>query len=440
MVFFRDKKTEREQRLLIELNKSESAIENLKAENERLRREKETLKEDNDRVYSGHRAMEEEINFLKYRIDMLSQLHESIVQQKWPHDGSMRDYCCLYPFERIEILPRGEVFSCCSADVKHNFYFGNIFNSSFDTIWNSENAVKLRKSVSTGNFEYCQSSCRFFHEAESRNKPCPLNDAEFLEFPFTDRRAFLSKQDEGYLIAADGPQVIALSCDESCNLACASCRSKVHMMSPEQSERLFDALMEKIRPLLCKAKYLEGLGSGEIFASKAVSSFLKTITKSEFPSLRLRIGTNLMLLDEKRWEEYDNLKSLDSSFYISIDGACKETYEQNRKGANWERLCHNLDVLNDIREQSDASHEVCLRFVVQKNNYQEIGRFVTFARTKKANSVEFMKLSNWGTYSDNDYRERNVADEMHPENVQFVAYFKNVLSKNEDFPIIQNII
>ena len=102
-------------------------------------------------LYKGHSDLENEINFLKYRIETLDALHEKVVQKCWAKEKDpVKQYTCAYPFERIEILPDGAVYSCCSAYLKHGFSFGNIFSQDIAQIWNSDHAKKLRYSLLRG--------------------------------------------------------------------------------------------------------------------------------------------------------------------------------------------------------------------------------------------------------------------------------------------------
>lgn len=294
----------------------------LRQEAERLRERCAGLQADNDRVYAGHRGLEEEINFLKYRIGTLDELHESVAFGYWPHDGSFRDYTCKYPFERIEILPRGEVYTCCSGYIKHDYYIGNIYgdHESFGEIWNSDRARKLRYSVQEGNFEFCQKKCRFFHMPAGGDNPITLKDGP------SPRKGW-----QDFAVTA-APKYITLSCDESCNLQCPSCRSHAKALNKEDSDRLYDRLINIVRPMLRDCELLGALGTGELFASSALSRFFKTINAREFPKLSLIITTNLQLVNEAKWEEFSNLLEIPKTIRVSMDGASKGTYEENRRG------------------------------------------------------------------------------------------------------------
>ena len=346
----------------------------LQSENEQLKEKCNELESDMERIYAGHKGLEEEISFLKYRIRTLDELHESIVFGKWPHDGSLKKYTCRYPFERVEILPRGEVYTCCSAYLKHNYYIGNIFENSFEDIWNSERARKLRWSVEQGNFEFCQKYCKFLYTVDA-------NANTLQDNPIQPRNEYTCLKEWKDYVVEESPKYISLSCDETCNLHCPSCRSNVKALNREESERLYSKLMEVVRPMLANCQLLGALGSGELFASSAVSRFYKTLSAKEFPKLRLYIMTNLQLVDENKWEEFSNLLEIPKRIGVSIDGASKETYEINRAGGNWERLQKNLRNLLKLKKRPEAHIDyICLNFIVQKNNYHEIEKFVEMAQ------------------------------------------------------------
>lgn len=322
------------------------------------------LEEQATSLFAGINSLEEEINFLKFRIVTLDELHESVVWKEWPHNGSMKKWKCLNPFERFEILPRGEVYTCCSAYLKHNYDIGNIFEDSYEQIWNSEKAKKLRYSVSEGNFEYCQKTCKWFHQEEGNQTDGAMRNPlisrpknnEFSE-GWTDCEVLVS------------PKHVMLSCDESCNLSCPTCRSKVKVLNKEQADLLYRRLEEILPSLLANCEILGGLGSGEIFASEVMSRLYKTITIEKYPNLRLYIITNLQLLTAEKWFEFDNLHNFPIRLHVSVDAAEKETYEINRRGGTWERLCENLKFFREWRHTPNNKIEFLeMSFVIQKNN------------------------------------------------------------------------
>ncbi|WP_312094084.1 SPASM domain-containing protein [Aminipila sp.] len=395
------------------------------------------LEQECSRVYQGHNSLMEEINFLKFRLQETSRLHEEVVLRHWTNDVNRQALVCTYPFERIEILPRGEVYTCCSAYVKHNLYIGNIYEQSFDEIWNSDNAKKLRYSVSNGNFEFCNRFCKWLH-LKHNTKNAQTGNYN----PILDRQtSSYSKGSKSYqdCVVESYPKYVTLSCDESCNLLCPSCRSGIRVASKEESSKIFD-MLEKLRPVLKDCELLGALGSGDFFASKGLMRFYKTLTHEAFPKLKLYIITNAQLFTVERWNEFQNLHDIPLRIAISIDAVQKQTYEAIRKGANWEILETNLELIRELRIKGNIEF-LCFNFVVQERNHKEMIDFVEFALGCHADAVEFQNISNWGTFDDNQFKEMDVCNSKHVMYDNVVEQIKKILFKySGEIEIIQNII
>ena len=60
---------------------------------------------------------------------------------------------CKHPFNSIQIQNTGEIYCCCCYWT--DFYsFGNIFEKSFDEIWNGERAQNFRRQFIEKNAGY----------------------------------------------------------------------------------------------------------------------------------------------------------------------------------------------------------------------------------------------------------------------------------------------
>ncbi len=403
------------------------------------------LEDERYKILEGHQSLENEINFLKFRIQKLDELHESVVWKEWPHDGSMSKWKCMLPFERIEILPRGEVYTCCSAYIKHNYYIGNIFEDSFENIWNSEKAKKLRYSVSNGNFEYCQKICKWFHRSGSGSEYGGVVSGGIAynvsRSPFVERTKGDCCESWKDCEVSVSPKLVVLTCDESCNLSCPTCRSSVKALDKKQADELYQRLQAVLPSFLEKCELLAGLSSGEIFASYALSKFYKTITSKLYPKLTLAIVTNLQLLTEEKWLEFENLHDIPIYLHVSVDAAEKEIYEINRRGASWEKLIKNLLYFKEWRKRPDNKIEFLeLSFVVQKNNYHQMRDFVLFAEEMGADVVEFQQITNWGTFSDEEFMDRNVLNPRHPEYQKANDMLSEVIEMETGVKVMQNLI
>lgn len=378
-----------------------------KAEKEQMEQQRNSLVKERDELkfylQNSTQGLEEEVNFLSFRNEQLSSLHDKVVADKWGNDHKYSKWVCEYPFTRMEILERGEVYSCCSAYVKHNFYHGNAYNDTFERIWNSDNAKKLRYSVAVGDYEYCNSSCMVLNVPRSNGD----------DTPFVSHELFQPKYETWKDCTAEStPKEIALTCDPTCNLTCPSCRSCIKAVGKDESQKIYAMLQEFVRPALKNCELMTAIGSGEFFASKALTDFYKTLSKTEFPKLKLNINTNGQLMTAANWEKFSNLDGMVDCIVISIDAAKKDSYEKLRCGGRWEVLCDNLEYISSLKKSGCVNH-IHFRFLVQLENYSQIAEFVELAHQYSADQIFFQRLDNWGTYSPSEFVKLDVA---HPEN------------------------
>lgn len=300
-----------------------------------------------------------------------------------------------------------------------------MFEEDIDAVWNSENAKKLRYSVIKGDFEYCQEKCLLWKNRE-------INPEPIIKRPSSDYQSYEQCALE------KGPSIINLACDPTCNLYCSSCRTAPQALTSEESGKLLEFLNKKVRPLLPNCRKLDMLGSGEVFASKACSSFLKTLTAEEFPQLTIGLITNGQLLTRRRWAEYGNLRGIPLTISVSIDAAKQETYELLRRGGKWRILCENMEFCRELRENGDIE-KFMINFVVQRDNYQEMRDFVALGKRWKADRVTFTHLNQWGTRSDEEYRRLNVFDPANECYQEAADMLRDILRSTTGIEIAHNI-
>jgi radical SAM protein with 4Fe4S-binding SPASM domain len=380
-------------------------------------------------LYKGNRDLMEELQILKTQIKSLADLHDDVVNRNWENDK--REGMCLFPFTHMEITSNGDVYTCCPAWLKHGYSIGNIYkNKSFEEIWNSQNAKRLRYSVTEGNFEYCNKYCKWLsYDNESIIGPSPIISRGLGKYRFS-----------GYheCNMEITPAVISLSCDMTCNLYCVPCRSHLRKSSKPEDDKLENMLETILKPALKDCNHLNMLGSGEFFFSIPLQKFCKTLTKQDYPTLKITIITNAQLLTREKWDEFENLKGMIGSLVVSVDAAEQQTYESLRRGGKWEKLQEALSLISEIRKNNEIE-QFRLNFVVQKSNYRQIPDFVIMAKSKKADVVEFQRIYNLGTFTEEEFFEIDV---MNPKNEYYEeakGYIEEVL-KEQDIIIEQNIL
>jgi MoaA/NifB/PqqE/SkfB family radical SAM enzyme len=143
-------------------------------------------------------------------------------------------------------------------------------------------------------------------------------------------------------------------------------------------EKLDTITQKNIYPLLATADEVIITGSGDPFASRTFRKLLGWISNETCPNLKVMLMTNGLLFTEKEWAKFPNLKGKIKLVKVSMDGATKETHELLRRGSRWETMMENLPFIGTLRPKGDI-HNYELVFVVQEENYREMGDFVDLA-------------------------------------------------------------
>ncbi|HEV7426287.1 MAG TPA: radical SAM protein [Thermoanaerobaculia bacterium] len=315
------------------------------------------------------------------------------------------------------------------------FIAGNIVEAdSPDDVWNSEGAQEIRRSVLDGDYSYCSRTL------------CPMIANGTL--PRTDevtaprlRRII----DHHETIVEDGPRLIALGHDSSCNLACPSCRVDIVMAGKAQNERLDRARDNVILPLLRKRHVgLHLTAWGDPFASRHYRSILEALRDEDFDEVKLSLLTNGLGLTKNVWESMPHLKQKIVELRVSVDAATKETYENVRRPGRWEVIRENLRVMGEVNRTGvfrenrigtdmlpyDDAVSFALAFVVQSANFREMPAFVKLAEEVNADAVVFQRYYSFGHEASSVFSAKDVASAAHPEHPELQAILEHPIMQS----------
>ena len=79
-----------------------------------------------------------------YRFEHLNEMFEDNVEHSWSQEESRKKFTCLQPFTRIDINMGGNVCTCCTTHLKHDYIvIGNAYNNSFDEMNPHYDAVEI---------------------------------------------------------------------------------------------------------------------------------------------------------------------------------------------------------------------------------------------------------------------------------------------------------
>jgi sulfatase maturation enzyme AslB (radical SAM superfamily) len=181
---------------------------------------------------------------------------------------------------------------------------------------------------------------------------------------------------------------------------------------------------ETILPMLREAEVVFVTGSGDPFASKNFRNLLHALTPEAYPALRFQIMTNGMLLTPAQWRAFPALHGRVKVLRISIDAATGPTHEQLRFGARWPVMLENLAFAGRLTAQGEAEHFELI-FVVQQDNFREMGDAVDLAQHVGATGIHFTRLTNWGTFTLAQYRNKAVFLPTHGDHAEFLACMRD---------------
>jgi hypothetical protein len=365
--------------------------------------------------------------------------------------GDLRGRFCPRPFEvlvsgqstrwnektNLTEQVMGSSYLCdCAAWLP--FVAGNVVEAdSPDAVWNSEEAQEIRRSVLDGDYSYCsRTMC-----------PAIVNDvlprSEEVTAPRLRRIIEQRKT-----VLDDGPRLIALGHDSSCNLACPSCRVGLVMADKAQNERLDRARDRVILPLLRNRQVgLHLTAWGDPFASRHYRSILEALRGPEFDGVKLYLLTNGLGLTPHVWTTMPQLAEKIVELRVSVDAATRETYENVRRPGRWEVIRENLSVMGEMSRAGtfrrnrfaggvqsvssdlflDAKDPVSfvLAFVVQSANFREMPAFVKLAEEVDADVVVFQKYYSFGHEGAAVFSAKDVASPAHPEHPELQAILQD---------------
>lgn len=264
---------------------------------------------------------------------------------------------CIHPFQSIQIQNTGEVYCCCCYWT--NFYsFGNIFEQSFDEIWNGEKAQRFREQFLNQEFKYCK-----------------LNECE----PYIPSEIFTPN------LTCEYPKQIEFSYDRRCNVRCIFCRNEINkeeeLYNREKEKKIEENFDSIFTPILQKAEIVELNSAGELFASKHSMEIVKKVININ-PNIKFKIISNGILFTKEIIETL-GLKERMITVTISMHSATEKTYNKLVKNGNFKALIENVKYLSLLKKQGFLQN-LQLNFVVTSINYNEMIKFAHFAKEMQA--------------------------------------------------------
>lgn len=178
------------------------------------------------------------------------------------------------------------------------------------------------------------------------------------------------------------PRRLMLVLTSKCNLSCIMCDRKGNNYSLSE---------ESIKGIIRFFPYLDSImwQGGEVFIVDYFKEFFQEAMR--YPQLVQEINTNGLLIDN---EWVNLLQKANTRLIFSIDSTEKEVYEHIRKGAKFENLMNNINLLNEIKQDAkDLKITKTINIVIMRSNYKLLDKFIDFALKYKFSGLNFLKIS-----------------------------------------------
>jgi MoaA/NifB/PqqE/SkfB family radical SAM enzyme len=303
---------------------------------------------------------------------------------------------CDQPFKTLNVDLNGDCYLCmCEAHLPISV--GNILDfERLEDIWKNPIARELQSTILNKTFDYCAvQHCGIINQN--------------IEMPTYH---------------------VGFNIDESCNLACPSCRrnSINHTSGAIYEQRLkqvnhFVGLINQFNEPI----RITMSGNGDPLASGIMRPLL--LNWMPKPNQSIKLHTNGLLM-QKLLPQAPILPRI-TEFHISVDAGSKEIYEVVRTPGKFDVLIQNLTWLKHNR----GTAKVTLLFVVSAVNVMDIVNFAKLC-IDYGFSGEYTKLDNWGTFD--DFSKYDVSQTIHPLHTEMQTQLAQVA--NLPNIVIQNIL
>jgi radical SAM protein with 4Fe4S-binding SPASM domain len=169
-------------------------------------------------------------------------------------------------------------------------------------------------------------------------------------------------------VLSGGPIEITLESTSKCNLSCPMCPRHIYTFDNENMDLdLYRRIVADCRDYV---EFIWPYGIGEPLMHPRIFDMIQ-ITREA--GIRTGLSTNATLMDSERAE-----RLLDSGLdylIIAFDGASKETYEEYRLGATFERTIENIVAFLEKKRERGSPVHVVVQMVVLKDNVIEIPEY-----------------------------------------------------------------
>lgn len=184
----------------------------------------------------------------------------------------------------------------------------------------------------------------------------------------------------------DQPRKLNVEVTTRCNLECSMCIRRVWQeKSGDMSIETFKALV----PVFPVIETINFIGIGEPLLNENIFDMIQLGRKNLPPKGVIDLTTNATLIGDNT-----AVKLIDSgltNIVISFDGACAQTYNRIRNGADFNDVLKRIELLNRTKAARNKSIRIGVEFVAMKDNVDDLPQLVDLASQY---DISFIIVSN----------------------------------------------
>ncbi len=285
----------------------------------------------------------------------MEQPHLTEFNQARPDKSS--PYLCHAPFKSIFFGMRGNLMTCC---FNRMYNLGTYPEKSIKEIWFGEKADTLREAIKKNDLSLGCQLCG--HMLAAKNfEGIPIKNFDYIGW---DKEGYPTKMD--------------FELSNTCNLECIMCRGELSSSIRQNREKKppipmsyddeFIRQLEEFIPHLQNSHFL----GGEPFLIPIYLDIWEKMIELN-PKISISVQTNATVLNERIKKI---LEAMPFSISVSIDSIEKETYEQIRVNANFERVMENILFFKE--HCSRKGKKLTISYCPMIQNWRELPRVVEF--------------------------------------------------------------
>ena len=282
---------------------------------------------------------------------------------------------CPRPYDTVLVDKQGSCYACeCQSWLPQSI--GNLQVKTLSEILeHSEVRRRLQSTIEDGSYRYCN------------NRQC--------SWLLSDDHRYFRKE-------VPSPRIskVRLAIDDSCNLRCPSCRRSMIFHKEGSAFDLGVRLADRINDWLRVQDHAVQvhMGSdGDPFASHVYRHFMEHTPERD--NIKYSVLTNGLMFKEFHGRVPNVIRNL-NELGVSIDGATKGTYEKLRLGGRWDKMLEALECMAEQKKKHGFDFK--LHFVVQRDNYHEMGDIIDLGKKYGADKVWLNRIQDWGSMDDFD--------------------------------------